>query len=61
MARQEDRVQLEQSEMRPALDMAKMAKNEFSCAATEKMQQLVKEPRETVREEQKRGVETRGH
>jgi hypothetical protein len=48
MARQEDRVQLEQSDMRPALNMAKMAKNEFSCAATEKMQQLVKEPRATV-------------
>jgi hypothetical protein len=61
MARQEDRVQLEQSDMRPAVDMAKMAKNGYSCAATEKMQQLVKEPRVTVREEQKRGVETCGH
>jgi hypothetical protein len=29
MARQEDRVQLEQSDMRPALNMAKMAKTSF--------------------------------
>jgi len=33
MARQGGRVQLEQSDMRLALNMAKMAKGRFSCAA----------------------------
>jgi hypothetical protein len=38
MARQGDRLQLEQSEMRLALNMAKMAKVGFSCAAVEETQ-----------------------
>jgi len=35
MARQGGRVQLEQSDMSQALNMAKMAKEGFSCAAIE--------------------------
>jgi len=42
MARQGDRVQLEQSDMSLTLDMAKMAKEGFSRAAIDEMQQLIK-------------------
>jgi hypothetical protein len=35
MARQGGQVQLEQSDMHPVLNMAKMAKDGFSCAAME--------------------------
>ena len=42
MVRQGGRVQLEQSYMRLALNMAKMAKGGFSRAAMEEMQQLIK-------------------
>jgi len=41
-ARQEGRVQLEQSDMHLTLNMAKMAKGGFSLAAIEEMQQLIK-------------------
>jgi len=61
MARQGGRVQLEQSDMRLALNMAKMAKGSFSRAAIEETQQLIKKPRAEVREEKKRGVEFPGH
>ena len=61
MARQGGRVQLEQSDMRLALNMAKMAKEGFSRAATEKTKYLIKKPRAEVREEKKRGVEFPGH
>ena len=61
MARQGGRVQLEQSDMRLALNMAKMAKSGFSRAAIEETQQLIKKPRAEVREEKKRGVEFPGH
>ena len=61
MARQGGRVQLEQSDMRLALNMAKMAKGGFSRAAIEETQQLIKKPRAEVREEKKRGVEFPGH
>jgi len=44
MARQGGRVQLEQSDMRLALNMAKMAKGGFSRAAVEGTQQLIKKP-----------------
>jgi len=60
MARQGGRVQLEQSDMCLALNMAKMTKGGFSCAAIEETQQLIKKPRAEVREEQKRGVEFHG-
>jgi len=60
MARQGGRVQLEQSDMRLALDMAKMAKEGFSRAAIEETKYLVKTPHAEVREEKKWGVEFPG-
>jgi hypothetical protein len=61
MATQGGRVQLEQSDMRLALNMAKMAKGGISRAAIEETQQLIKKPRAEVQEENKRGVEFPGH
>jgi len=61
MARQGGRVQLEQSDMRLASNVAKMAKGGFSPAAMDEMQYLLKEPRAEVREEKKRGVVFPGH
>jgi hypothetical protein len=61
MARQGGRVQLEQSNMRLALNMAKMAKEGFSCAAIEETKYLIKKPRAEVREEKKWGVKFPGH
>jgi hypothetical protein len=61
MARQGGRVQLEQSNMRLALNMAKMAKGGFLRGAIEETQQLINNPRTEVREENKRGVEFPGH
>jgi len=61
MARQGGRVQLEQSDMRLALNMAKMAKGGISRAAIEETQQLIKKPRAEVREEKQQGVEFPGH
>ena len=61
MARQGGRVQLEQSDMHLALNMAKMAKGGISRAAIEETQQLIKKPRAEVREEKMRGVEFPGH
>ena len=56
-ARQVGWVQLELSDMRLALNMAKMAKGEFLCAAIEETQYLIKKPRTEVREEMQWGVE----
>jgi hypothetical protein len=61
MARQGGRVQLEQSDMRLALNMGKMAKGGISRAAIEEMQQLINKPRTEVRAEMKLGVEFPGH
>jgi hypothetical protein len=61
MARQGGWVQLEQSDMRLALNMAKMAEEGFSRATIEEMKYLIKKPRTEVREEKKRGVEFPGH
>jgi len=61
MARQGGQVQLEQSNMHLALNMAKMAKEGFLCAAIEAMRQLLKQPCADVREEMKHGVECNGH
>jgi len=61
IARQGGRVQLEQSDMRLALNMAKMPKESFSRAAIEETKYLIKKPRAEVREEEKRGVEFPGH
>jgi len=60
MARQGGRVQLEQSNMRLALNMAKMAKEGFSHSAIEETKYLIKKPRAEVREEKKWGVEFPG-
>jgi len=48
MARQGGRVQLEQSTMRLALNMAKMGKEGMSWTATEGTQQLIEKPRAKV-------------
>jgi len=61
MARQGGRVQLEPSDMRLALNMAKMAKESFSRAAIEETKYLVKKPHAEVREEKTRGVVFPGH
>jgi len=61
MARQGGRVPLEHSDMRLALNMAKMAEQGFSRPAIEEMQQLIKKPRAEVREEKKLGVVFPGH
>jgi hypothetical protein len=61
MARQGGWVQLEQSDMRLALNMATMAKESFSRAAIGETNYLMKKPRAEVREEKKRGVEFPGH
>jgi len=57
MARQGGRVQLEQSDMHLALNMAKLGKGGFSHTAIEEMQFLIKKPWAEVREEKMRGVE----
>jgi hypothetical protein len=61
MARQGGHVQLEQSDMRQALNMAAMAKRGFSGAAVGETQYLIEKPRAKAREEKKRGVEFPGH
>ena len=47
--------------MRLALNMAKMAKGGFSCAAIGETQLLIKRPWAKVREEKKWGVDSPGH
>jgi len=61
MARQGGWVQLEQSDMRLALNKAKMAKEEFLRATIEETQQLIKKSRAEVREEKTRRVEFPSH
>jgi histone H3/H4 len=61
MERQGGRVQLEQSDMRLALNMAKMAKEGFSRTAIEETQQLIKKPCANVQEEKKWSVEFPRH
>jgi len=56
MARQRGRVQLEQSDMRLALNMAKMAQGGILHATKEETQFLIKKPQAEVREEKKWGV-----
>jgi hypothetical protein len=55
MARQGGRVQLEQSDIRLALNMAKMAKDGFSRAAIEETKYPIKKSRAEVLEEKERG------
>ena len=54
MARQGGRVQLKQSDMHLALNMAKMAKGGFSHATIEETQHLIKTLSDEVHEEMKR-------
>jgi hypothetical protein len=61
MARQGGRVQLELSDMRLVLNIAKMAKEGFSHAAIEERKYLMMNPHAEVREKTKRGVEFPGH
>jgi hypothetical protein len=61
MARQGGRVQLEQSDMRLALNMAKMAQGGISHAAGEETQYVIKKPRVEVWEEKMQGVGCPGH
>jgi len=60
-ARQGGQVQLEQSDMRLALNMAKIAKEGFSRASMEETQQVIKTQRAEVREEKMWGVVVPGH
>jgi len=60
MARQEGKVQLEQSDMYLAWNMAKMANGWFSCAAMKETQYLSKTPCTEAWEEKKLGVEFPG-
>jgi len=61
LARQGGRVQLEQSDMRLALNLAKMARGGFSRAAIEETQFLIEKPRAEVWDETKSRVEFSGH
>jgi len=54
-------VQLEQSDMRLALNMAGMAKGWFSRTTIAETQYLINKPQAEVRDEKKRGVEFPGH
>ena len=57
MARQGSRVQMEQSDMCLALNMAILADEGFSRATIGETQYLIKIPRAKVREENKRDVQ----
>jgi hypothetical protein len=57
MARQGGRAELEQSDMRLALNLAKMAQEGFSRTAIEETKYFIKKPRAEVRGEMKRGLE----
>jgi len=61
VAREGGWIQLEQSDMRLALNMAKMAKEGFSRAAKEKTKYLTEKPHAEVRDEKKQGVMFPGH
>jgi len=61
MARQEGQVQLEQSNMRRALNMAKMTKGGFLQAAIEEKQYMITQPQTKVWEAKMRWVQFPGH
>jgi len=61
MARQEGRVQLQQSGMRLACSTAKMAKEGFSGTAIEEMQYLIKKLCTKVRDDKEQSVNYPGH
>jgi hypothetical protein len=60
MSRQGGWVQLEQSDMRLVLNVAKMPKEGFSQAAIEETKYLIQKQRAEVRQEKKRGIEFPG-
>ena len=61
IARQGGHVQLEQSDMRLALNMAKIANGGFSQAAIKETEYLIKNPCAKVQDHKKQGVEFPGH
>jgi len=61
IARQQGRVQLEQSDLRLALNMAKLTNEGFSRTRIDEMKYLIKKPRAEVREEGMRGLKSPGH
>jgi len=61
MVRQGVQVPLEKSDIRRALDIAKMVTAGFSSAAIEETQQLIKKPRSEVREEKKWEIQCSRH
>jgi len=61
MATQGGRVQLEQSDMRLALNIAKMAKGGLSHTAIDETKFLIKNPCAKVQEQKKLGVESPGN
>jgi len=61
MAREGGWVQLEQSDMRLALIMAKVATGGFFRATIEEMEFLMMKPQDEVREQKKREVVFSGH
>jgi hypothetical protein len=61
MAKQGGQVQLEQSDMRLALNMANTSKEGFSRAAIEQTKYFYTNPGAKVREEKKLGVVFPGH
>jgi len=61
MSTQAGWVQLEQSDMCLALNMAKMAKAGFSRSAIEELQNLIRNPRAEVQGKRKRGFQLAGH
>jgi hypothetical protein len=61
MGRQGGQVQLEQSDMRQALNMAKIAKKDFSRTVIKETKYHFKKPPTKVREEKKQGIESPGN
>jgi len=61
MARQRGKVQLEQSDMRLALNMVYLDKGGFSCTAMEETHHVIKNSRDEIRKDKKWGAEFRGY
>jgi hypothetical protein len=61
MARQGRQVQLDESDIRLALNMAKMAQGEFSCTTIQQTHNQIKKPRAEIPEDTKQGIEFLGH
>ena len=61
MERGGGRVQLDQSDMHLALNMAKIAKEGFSCAPMKETKQLITKPRAEVQDQKTGGVVSARH